>query len=173
MIAHVKGTFKTFDASIYTVGNDFTTAEIDIWIDPSTITTGDEKRDEHLKSADFFDVKKNKQITFRSNTMGKAVLDDNHELWGTLTMNGITKNFQLNVHYGGMITDPWGKERAGFTVTGKINRNDWELKWNTEIETGFMVSEEVIITCEFQVVRADLNEMPGIEDLSGAHTSSL
>jgi len=155
MIAHVKGTFKIFDASIYTVGKDFTTAEIDLWIDASTISTGDEKRDEHLKSADFFDVQKNKQISFRSNTMGGSVLDGNHELWGTLTMNGITKNFPLNVQFGGMITDPWGKERAGFTVTGKINRGDWGLKWNTETETGFMVSEEVIITCEFQVVSAD------------------
>ena len=82
MIAHVKGVFKTFDASIYTNSNDFTTAEIDLWIDPASIVTGDAKRDEHLKSKDFFDVENHKQITFTSSTMGKPSADGNQELWG-------------------------------------------------------------------------------------------
>ena len=90
MIAHVKGTFKTFDASIYTTSNDFTTAEVSVWIDPSSIDTGDTKRDEHLKGADFFDVNNHKQITFNSSTIGKPDTDGNHELWGELTMMGIT-----------------------------------------------------------------------------------
>lgn len=81
MIAYVKGTFKTFDASIYTTAKDFTTAEIDLWIDPSSIDTGDTKRDEHLKSADFLDVNNHKQITFTSSTIGKPDNDGNHELW--------------------------------------------------------------------------------------------
>ena len=91
MIAHVKGAFKTFDASIYTTANDFTTAEIDLWIDASSITTGDAKRDEHLKSADFFDVQNHKQITFTSSTIGKPDQDGIHEVWGELTMKGIAK----------------------------------------------------------------------------------
>lgn len=70
MIAHVKGLFKTFDASIHTSGKDFTTAEIDLWIDTTSISTGDDKRDEHLKSAEFFDAKNYKEISFVSNTMG-------------------------------------------------------------------------------------------------------
>jgi polyisoprenoid-binding protein YceI len=160
MIANVKGTFNTFDASIYTTGKDFTTAEIDMWIDPSSIYTGDTKRDEHLKSADFFDVNNHKQITFTSSTMGKPDTDGNQELWGELTMIGITKNVKLNVLFGGLITDPWGNEKAGFTISGKIKRSDWGLMWNTTIETGgLMVSDEVTISCEVELInkgQADL-----------------
>jgi polyisoprenoid-binding protein YceI len=147
MIAHVKGVFKTFDASIYTTSKDFTSAEVDLWIDPSSIFTGDTKRDEHLKSADFFDVNKHKQITFTSSTIGKPGPDGNQELWGELTMMGITKNIKLNVQFGGIVKDPWGNEKAGFTVTGKINRSDWGLVWNANIEAGgLMVSDEVMIS---------------------------
>jgi polyisoprenoid-binding protein YceI len=155
MIAHVKGTFKTFDASIFTIANDFTTAEIDLWIDASSITTGDAKRDEHLKSADFFDVKNHKQLTFTSSTIGKPDSNGNHELWGELTMRGITKNIKLNVQFGGILKDPWGNEKAGFEITGKINRSEWELIWNTPMEAGgLMVSDEVTISCEVELTNA-------------------
>ena len=110
MIAHVKGSFKTFDASVYTNAKDFTTAEIDLWIDTTSINTGDAKRDEHLKSLDFFDAQNHKQITFTSSTIGKSDQDGNHELWGELTMIGVTKNVKLNVQFGGIIKDPWGNE---------------------------------------------------------------
>jgi polyisoprenoid-binding protein YceI len=153
MIANVKGTFKTFDASIYTAGADFLTAEIDLWIDPSSITTGDAKRDEHLKSTEFFDVHKHKVITFILASIGKPDTEGNHEIWGELTMKGITKSIMLTVQFGGRVNDPWGKERAGFAVTGKINRKDWGLNWNTTLETGgLMVSEEVFIVCEFELI---------------------
>ncbi len=153
MIAHVKGSFKTFDASIYTNGKDFTTAEIDLWIDPSSINTGDAKRDEHLISADFFDAQNHKQITFTSSTIGNLDSEGNHELWGELTMIGVTKNVKLSVQFGGMIKDPWGNEKSGFTVTGKINRSDWGLVWNATLETGgLMVSDEVTILCEVELI---------------------
>ena len=116
MIAHVKGTFKTFDASIYTYGDDFKTAEIDLWIDASSIQTNEEKRDEHLKSHDFFDVLNHKQITFTSSTIGPENADGNHELWGKLAMVGITQNVKLDVKFGGMLNDPWVNKRAGFTI---------------------------------------------------------
>ncbi len=160
MIAHVKGTFKTFDASIYTTGKDFKTAVIDLWIDASSITTGDEKRDEHLKSTDFFDVQNHKQITFTSNTIGVADSNGDHELWGELTMRGITKNVKLNVQFGGIVKDPWGNEKAGFTVGGKIKRSEWGLVWNTTIETGgLMVSDEVTISCEAELINVGLKEL--------------
>jgi polyisoprenoid-binding protein YceI len=153
MITHVRGSFKTFDASIYTSGKDFRTAEIDLWIDPSSIVTGDTKRDEHLKSADFFDVLKHKQITFTSSTIGEADAAGNQELWGELTMNNIARNIKLNAQFGGVIKDPWGNEKAGFTISGKINRNDWGLVWNATIETGgLMVSEEVTISCDIELL---------------------
>ena len=154
MIAHVKGTFKTFDASIYTYAKDFRTAEVDLWIDSSSISTGDEKRDEHLKSHDFLDVINHKQITFTSSTMGKANSEGIHELWGKLTMVGITQNVKLNVQFGGMLNDPWGNERAGFTVTTTINRSDWGLTWNTATESGgIMVSDEIEISCEVELTK--------------------
>ena len=160
MITHVKGTFKTFDASIYTNSNDFTTAEIDLWIDPASIITGDAKRDEHLKSKDFFDVGNHKQITFTSSTIGKPDPDGNQELWGELTMLGITQNIKLNVQFGGFVKDPWGNEKAGFTVSGKINRSEWGLVWNTTIETGgLMVSDEVDISCEVELINKGQEDM--------------
>lgn len=90
MISNVKGSFKTFDANIHTTGKDFTTAEIDLWIDASSIRTGDPNRDEHLTSKDFLDVSNYKQITFRSNTIGEADVDGKHELWGDLTIKDTT-----------------------------------------------------------------------------------
>ena len=152
MIAHVKGAFKAFDASIYTIAKDFRTADINLWIDASSITTGDEKRDEHLKSVDFFDVQNHKQITFTSSTLGNADNDGNHELWGELTIRGITKNVRLTIQFGGIVNDLTGNEKAGFTIIGKINRRDWGLIWNATLETGgFILSEEVTISCEIEL----------------------
>ena len=156
MISNVKGSFKTFDANIYTTSKDFSTAEIDLWIDASSIITGDANRDEHLKSADFLDVQKHKQITFTSLTIGKPDASGNHELWGELTMVGITKNLKLNAQFGGIINDPWKNEKAGFTITGIIKRSDWGLVWNKALETGgLMVSDEVAISCEIELIRSD------------------
>ena len=112
------------------------------------------KRDEHLKSADFFDVKNHTQITFTSSTIGKSDADGNHELWGELSMNGITKNLKLDVQFGGIVNDPWGNEKAAFTINGKLNRKDWDLNWNAALEAGgVLVSDEVRINCEIQLVR--------------------
>jgi polyisoprenoid-binding protein YceI len=172
MIAHVKGTFKTFDASIYTTSNDFTTAEVDLWIDPSSIDTGDTKRDEHLKSADFFDVNNHKQITFTSSTIGKPDTEGNQELWGELTMIGVTKNVKLNVQFGGIIKDPWGNEKAGFTISGKIKRSDWGLVWNTPLETGgLMLSDEVTISCEIELINKGQTDMTMKLDKSDVNIS--
>ncbi len=160
MIAHVKGAFKVFDASIYTTGKDFTTVEIDLWIDVASITTGDTKRDEHLKSPEFFDVKNHKQITFTARTIAKEVVEGKHELWGELTMIGITKNVKLDVQFGGVMKDPWGNEKAGFALTGKINRSDWGLTWNAALETGgVMVSDEVAISCEVELTNEGTKEL--------------
>jgi polyisoprenoid-binding protein YceI len=160
MISNVKGSFKIFDASIYTNGKDFTKAEIDLWIDASSITTGDEKRDEHLKSADFFDMENHKQITFTSSYIGKEDAEGNHELWGELTMRGITHTIKLNAQFGGIVKDPWGNEKAGFTVTGKIERSKWDLIWNTSLEAGgFVVSEFVNIVCEIELTNAGHKEL--------------
>ena len=152
MIANVKGAFKTFDATIYTTAKDFLSAEINFWIETDSISTGDIQRDEHLKGSDFFDIEKYSQINFYSNSIGKETPEGKHELWGELTIKGVTKHVLFIVQFGGVINDPWGKERAGFTITGKIFRSDWGLVWNKVIETGgVMVSDEVIISCEIEL----------------------
>lgn len=160
MISNVKGSFKTFDGSIYTTGRDFSTAEIDFWIDPASIETGNSKRDEHLKSADFFDVEKHKEITFMASTIGKANDDGIHELWGELTMIGITQNIKLEVEFGGIIKDPWTNEKAGFSITGKIKRSDWGLVWNSTLEAGgVMVSDEISIICEVELTNIGFSDL--------------
>lgn len=153
MIANVNGTFKNYDVSIYTTGNDFTSAEVDLWIDPSSINTNDEKRDEHLKGSDFLNASNHSQISFTSNTMQMKDAIDEYELWGDLTIKGITKHIKLDVEFGGIAKDPYGTEKAGFVVTGKINRSEWDLVWNPTLETGgFLVSDEIKICCELELV---------------------
>ena len=153
MITTVKGVFREFDASIYTSGDDFMTAEVDSWMNPASIDTHDEKRDAHLKSADFFDVENYKQITFMGNTYEK-VGKDRYELYGELTIKGITKQIKLDVEFGGVMKDPWGNEKAGFSLSGKINRKDWGLNWNATLEAGgVLVSDEITISCDIQLIR--------------------
>jgi polyisoprenoid-binding protein YceI len=152
MISKVHGKFKIFDASVTTVGNDFTTAQIDLWIDTKSIESGDAKRDEHLIGEDFFDIHHHKQISFISNTITQVNSDGMHELWGELTMKGISKNIKLDLQFGGVTNDPWGNEKAGFSISGKINRSDWGLVWNSTLEFGgLLVSEEIDIECEIQL----------------------
>ena len=124
MITNVKGVFNEFDASIYTTGEDFMTAEIDFWMNPASVDTNDAKRDGHLKSADFFDVENHKQITFLGDSVENVDNDGSYELYGNLTIKGITHKIKLDVEFGGVMRDPWGNEKAGFTINGKFNRKD-------------------------------------------------
>ncbi len=153
MITNVKGSFGEFDGSIYTTEEDFLSAEIDIWIDPSSVNTGNEQRDKHLRSADFFDVEQFKEIHFTGNTFEKTG-DDTYEFYGELEIKGIKKQVKLDVESGGIVKDPWGGHRSGFTITGKISRKDWGLTWNTALEAGgLMVGDEVRIICEVQLTK--------------------
>ena len=155
MITNVKGVFKEFDASIYTTEEDFTTAEIDFWLNPGSVDTGDANRDGHLVSPDFFDVENHKQIHFTSDfAVDRIDNDGSYEIWGDLTIKGIKKQVKLSIEFGGVMKDPWGNHKAGITVNGKINRTDFGLNWNAALETGgVLVSEEIRISCEFQLVR--------------------
>ena len=155
MITNVKGFFKNYEASIYTTGDDFLTAEVDFWVDPASIDTGAPDRDAHLKSADFFDVENHKQINFVGNTYEQVDGDGSYELYGDLTIKGITKRIKLDVEFGGVMKDPWGTEKAGFTVNGKINRLDWQLIWNAPLETGgVLVGDDIHINCEIQLYKS-------------------
>ena len=169
MISYVRGSFTSFDVSSYTTDKDFTKAKIKLTIDAASITTGDNERDEHLKEVDFFDVENYKQITFTSNGIGEQDKDGHYELRGELTMKGITKTIKLQIEIGGIFIDPWGNEKTGFSISGKINRRDWGLSWNKVLESGgLMVSEEVMIACEIEFTNADKkNTTIRLESLAG------
>jgi polyisoprenoid-binding protein YceI len=153
MIAHVKGFFSAFDASIYTTHRDFSTAAIDVWIEAASVYTGNADRDEHLKSEHFLDASHHKMVTFISGSMELPDTKGVRALWGELTIKGVTKKIQLWVEFGGMHTDARGVEKAGFAVTGTIHRSDWGLSWNTSLEAGgILVGEDVAISCELELV---------------------
>ena len=163
VFSDVRGSFKEFDADIYTTGKDFSGVEIVFRIKAASLDTGVEKRDSHLKSADFFDVEKFKEINFTAKGLTGSGKEGKYALDGELTMKGIKKPIKLDVNFGGFIKDPWGSTKVMFSVNGKINRKDWGLNWNTVLETGgVLVSEDVWINCEVQLVAADV-EQKGIE----------
>lgn len=154
MIANVRGSFKEYEASIYTTGDDFMSAEIDFWLNPASINTGDANRDGHLQGPDFFDVENHKEISFVANTYENVDNDGSYELYGDLTIKGITKRIKLDVEFGGVVKDPWGNQKAAFSINGKINRKDFGLVWNAPLETGgILLSEEVWIQCEVQLAK--------------------
>lgn len=151
MITNVKGTFDSFSVDVD--GEDIRSAKFNVSIDAASVNTGNGQRDEHLKSADFFDAENFKELTF-SGTSFKQKEEDEFELKGTLTIKGISKEVKLEVEFGGINKDPWGNEKAGFSFEGKINRKDWGLNWNTALEAGgVLVSDEVKISGDIQFVK--------------------
>jgi polyisoprenoid-binding protein YceI len=135
VISNVKGTFDKFDGKVVVPGSDIEAANIEVTIDVSSINTGVPDRDNHLKSPDFFDVQNHEKAFFKSTDISKTS-DDEYEIKGDLTIRGITKPVTLKATHGGTIKDPYGLDRMGFEVTGKINRFDFDLKWNALLEAG-------------------------------------
>lgn len=151
MITNVKGEFKDFTIDVE--GDDIFKSSINVAIDASSINTNNNDRDNHLKSADFFDVETHKQLIFKSTSFVQKD-DEEYELKGMLTIKGISKEITLDVEFGGVNVDPWGNEKAGFSIEGKINRKNWDLNWNAALETGgVLVSEDVKIYGEVQFVK--------------------
>lgn len=147
MISNVKGEFTTFNAEIDAEDDTFANAKVSAIIDADSIFTNNTDRDNHLKSADFFNAEVNPKITFEATSL-------NGNVTGNLTINGITKPVTLDVDFGGINSDPWGNTKAGFSFEGKIKRSDFGLTWNEALETGgVMVSEEVKIAGELQFVK--------------------
>ncbi len=153
MIANVKGLFKEFEINVTSNGVDFTDAQIDFQMKAASIETGDANRDGHLKSADFFDVENFPLITFKSNSLAN-INDEIYVLDGDLTIRGVTKSVKLDVEFGGILNDPWGNTKAGFTLNGKISRKEFGLVWNAALESGgVLVSDEVKIICEVELAK--------------------
>ncbi len=153
IIAEVAGHFNNFDVTIK-ADDDFLESEAEVTIDVKSIDTGITDRDNHLKSSDFFDVENYPQITFKSTKVEK-VDDETFKLYGDFTIRNITRPLVLDVTYGGTIKDPWGFTRAGFKIQGKINRFDYDLKWNAFMETGgAVVGKNINITCDIELTKA-------------------
>lgn len=147
MISNVKGSFRTFTAEIESEDEFFANAKTTATIQTDSVFTNNTDRDNHLKSAEFFNAETHPTITFDSQNL-------NNEVVGNLTINGITKPITLDVDFGGINVDPWGNTKAGFSFEGKISRKDFGLNWNAALEAGgVMVSDDVKIAGELQFVK--------------------
>ncbi len=151
MVSNVRGAFSKVTGTANIDEKDMTKSTVEAVIDATTVNTNEPKRDEHLRSADFFDTAKYPTITFKSTKVEKA--GENFKVTGNLTMHGVTKPVVLDVE--GFTTeakDPWGNTKRGGTATTKINRKDFGLGWNSVLETGGVaVGEEVAITLDLEL----------------------
>ncbi len=138
VISTVTGSFKSFEGTAETSSDNFEGAKVSIIINTDSVDTNQGQRDEHLKSADFFDAATFPQITFNS-TSFKKTGDDQYQLGGDLTIKGVTKQVTLDAEYGGSNDDFYGNTKAGFEVTGKISRKEFGLTWGGITEAGAVV----------------------------------
>lgn len=147
MISNVKGSFRTFTAEIESEDEFFANAKTTATIQTDSVFTNNTDRDNHLKSAEFFNAEVHPTITFESQALNNSIV-------GNLTINGITKPVNLHVDFGGINVDPWGNTKAGFSFEGKISRKDFGLNWNAALEAGgVMVSDDVKVAGELQFVK--------------------
>ena len=153
MITTVTGYFKKFNLEVVTENDDFTTASSIIFTaDIDSLDTNSSQRDTHLKSADFFEAEKYKQLKFTGRKLEKT--GEDYQLTGDLMIRGITRPISLNVVFSGIVVDPYGQTKAGFSVDSKVSRKEFGLTWNAVTEAGqVVVSDEIRIHCEIQLVK--------------------
>ncbi len=157
MVSETEGKFKVYEGTVASKSDmDFTDAKIEFSVDVNSINTDDEKRDGHLKSADFFDVEKFPKMTFKATSMKAGKIKGTYDLEGDLTMHGVTKKVKLTaIGASKTVKDPWGNTKYAFKITGKLNRVDYGLKWNAALEAGgVVVSEDVKIDCTIELNKA-------------------
>ncbi len=152
MITTVRGRFKKFSGTLHIDEQNPANSQVDVTIDASSIDTGAEARDNHLRSADFFDVAKYPTITFKS-TRVEALGGEKYRVTGDLTIHGVTRPQTLEVEREGSIKDMQGKQRQSFSATGKLSRKDFGLEWNVALESGgWLVGDEIKLDIEAQVI---------------------
>lgn len=153
VIAEVDGKFDNYEVTVVTNGDDFEGTKISFSADVASINTDNEKRDNHLKSADFFNAREFPKMTFVSKSFTK-VEGKKYKLVGDLTIRDITKEVVLDVKYNGTVKDPWGNTKAGFKATGVIDRFDFNLMWNAALETGGLVAgKEVTLKINLELAK--------------------
>lgn len=152
-LTKVRGRFTGIDGAVV-VDDDITSSSIEVAIDMASVSSGDQTRDDHLRSPDFFDVEHHPTATFRST--GITTDGPTGVINGDLTIKDITRPIALNVEYLGHATDPWGGERAVFSANATINREHWDLTWNMLLEAGgLLVSKDIRLEIEAELVRQD------------------
>jgi polyisoprenoid-binding protein YceI len=153
MISKVRGQFHSFTGNVQFDEQNPAASAVNVEIDAASLDTRDEKRDGHLKAADFLDVANYPTISFVSKRI--EVVDDSHgKITGDLSIRGVTREVVLETEYNGQSLSPWGTTSAGFTASTKINRKDWGLNWNVALETGgVLVGEEIAIDIELEIVK--------------------
>ncbi len=153
VISTVTGSFKNFEGTVETEGDDFSNAKINFSVDVNSINTNQEQRDGHLKSADFFDAEKYPHITFESTSVTKES-DEDYKLTGNLTIKGVTNPVTLEVEHGGIAADFYGNTKAGFEIEGKINRKAFGLTWDGVTEAGsIVVGEDIKLHINIQLAK--------------------
>jgi polyisoprenoid-binding protein YceI len=154
MITNVTGQVNKYTVDVETEGEDFTTAKVAFTAETDSVTTNNEQRDGHLKTADFFDVANYPEMKFVATKYENVDNDGSYELYGDLTIRDVTKQVKLDVEFGGIVKDPWGNTRAGFTISGKINRKEFGLQWHAVTEAGGLVaSDEVRIHVAIELIK--------------------
>ena len=152
-ISETEGKFTKFDGTVLSDRPDFSDARIDFTIDVNSINTEDAKRDTHLRSADFFDVAKYPQIVFKSKSL-KPVGNNKYKLTGDFTMHGITREITLDVAYRGTVIDPYKNTKAGFKISGAIDRTKYGLTWNGTLAAGeLLVGNEVMLDINIELLK--------------------
>jgi polyisoprenoid-binding protein YceI len=152
MVSKVRGRFTTFSGQLVTA-DDPAASSVTAEIDLSSINTGNEQRDEHIKSADFFEVETYPTMTYKST--GIRVVDGEYVLDGELTLKGITRSVPLHLELNGFGQDPYGGYRAGFTATGELNRSEFNVSFNAPMANGgVVVSDKIALHLEIEAVKA-------------------
>lgn len=154
MLSNVTGTYSEYDGTLIQGNADFSDSKLDVTISSATINTRSNDRDNHLRSADFFDVENFPNITFVSNGFRK--IDNNiYKISGTLTIRDVSKPVELDGELLGMATDPQGRERVAFAAVTTVNRSDFGVEWNRALEAGgWLVGETVSININTQFIKA-------------------
>jgi len=154
MITNVTGQLTDYAVAVVTADDNFSNAQVVFSGKLSSLTTGNEQRDAHLRSADFFDAENHQEIKFKSTSFAKHGND--YKLTGDLTIKGVTRPLTLDVDFAGIQKDPWGNTKAGFSISGKLNRKDFGLNWNAALETGgVLVGDDVRIASEIQLIKSN------------------
>jgi polyisoprenoid-binding protein YceI len=154
LVSKVSGKFDEFTGTVVADPAKLATSSVEFTIKTASINTGNEGRDKHLRSADFFDAEKNPEITFKSTSIKATAKKNVFDVTGNLTMRGVTKQVTLPVEFLGYAKDPWGNQRAGFELKTTLNRKDYGINWNKALdEGGYLLSEDVDINIALEAVK--------------------